>query len=319
MSSNCDTPKKIYPRKDISVCRLCGKEEKTCHLIRIFSKNGEEKKLQELIATFCSIQVYSHDYMSKTICRACQKFIFKIQDFRKNCQENQATLKQNFSFKRTILSPSNSEVIPSISSINTSNPKKKLKFTGTKIENEENQVVININQNKIEKTRYVSFVTKNPVKPKVNVTLDISNKNSSMLNMDTTLLQKKVEFQILESLNSSCESLCKRKDKKSVLLDTSYNGLTDEFIDKLWKEIKDNHPFLIEVFNSVACKNNKTDIVLNENKTKYCLIYAILMNCRWHELSLFQRIVTILLIEGGCSKEVTFKLFQSVSNYIRYI
>jgi hypothetical protein len=75
-------------------------------------------------------------------------------------------------------------------------------------------------------------------------------------------------------------------------------------IDKVWLEMKTTQPFLIDLMNATTGNNVHIDKTSQEAKLKYCFIYSILMNMRWHELSLFQRINTVLLIEGGCGKQV---------------
>ena len=39
-------------------------------------------------------------------------------------------------------------------------------------------------------------------------------------------------------------------------------------------------------------------------RIKFCFVYSILMNIKWHKLSLMQRINTVSMIKGGGSKKV---------------
>ncbi|XP_066930300.1 uncharacterized protein [Clytia hemisphaerica] len=48
--------------------------------------------------------------------------------------------------------------------------------------------------------------------------------------------------------------------------------------------------------------------ITEDLKPKFALIYSILLSSRWHELSYFKRITTVLLIEGGCSKKLQQRL-----------
>jgi hypothetical protein len=80
--------------------------------------------------------------------------------------------------------------------------------------------------------------------------------------------------------------------------------MKDFSIDLLWKEMITHHPFLIDMLNAMTGKEIDIKNTTDELKVKYCFIYSIIMNIRWHELSLFQRINTVLLIEGGCGKQV---------------
>ena len=56
-----------------------------------------------------------------------------------------------------------------------------------------------------------------------------------------------------------------------------------------------HHPFLIDMLNAMTGKEIDIKNTTDELKVKYCFIYSIIMNIRWHELSLFQRVNTVLL------------------------
>ena len=67
----------------------------------------------------------------------------------------------------------------------------------------------------------------------------------------------------------------------------------------------EKNQYFIDVLNTVSGVTATTDSnISHDYKAKYSFVYSILMNIRWHELSLLQRLNTILLIEGGCSKQV---------------
>ena len=78
--------------------------------------------------------------------------------------------------------------------------------------------------------------------------------------------------------------------------------MTEFVFDEIWREIEECHPFLIDIMQAFTGKYHKE--VSDDLKTKYSFIYGILMHIRWHEISLMQRINTVLLIEGGCGKKV---------------
>lgn len=67
----------------------------------------------------------------------------------------------------------------------------------------------------------------------------------------------------------------------------------------MWNEIERNIPFVIHIMNAVSGKDTNTDL-----RVKYSFLYSILMNERWHELSVLKRVNTVLVIEGGCTKQV---------------
>jgi hypothetical protein len=89
------------------------------------------------------------------------------------------------------------------------------------------------------------------------------------------------------------------------LFGKDYESLQDFDFKKIWNEFKTNLPFLVELMNAVS--NNDSDIegTGHELMVKYSFLYSILMNERWHELSLVKRMITVLTIEGGCSKQVS--------------
>ena len=120
-------------------------------------------------------------------------------------------------------------------------------------------------------------------------------------------------------MEESCKKLCTRKGKVSVLLDGDYKGIAEFKLDRLWQEIVENHPFLIDLLNTVVGSSIDIMETSEDLKLKYCFLYSILMNCRWHELSLMQRINTFLVIEGGCSKQVyihnNIRQFSTLGQY----
>jgi hypothetical protein len=69
----------------------------------------------------------------------------------------------------------------------------------------------------------------------------------------------------------------------------------------LCNEMATNILFLVDIFNAVSGKNGLVEIA---TRVKYGFVYSVLMNERWHELSLVKRVNTVLVIEGGCTKQV---------------
>ena len=106
-----------------------------------------------------------------------------------------------------------------------------------------------------------------------------------------------------KAIDESCKKLC-WKANGTLLYDTDYNNMAEFDFKLLYDEIKTNLPFLIDILNTVSGQHCSIDDTPLHLKVKYGFIYAILMNTRWHALSLLQRINTVLMIEGGCSKKV---------------
>ena len=109
---------------------------------------------------------------------------------------------------------------------------------------------------------------------------------------------------ITDDVSSSCKNLCKRSNG-SVLFGTKYQCLLEFDFDLLWNEMTTNIPFLVDIFKAVSGKNGITE---SATRVKYGFVYSVLMNERWHELSLMKRVNIVLVIEGGCTKQVFIPL-----------
>jgi hypothetical protein len=109
---------------------------------------------------------------------------------------------------------------------------------------------------------------------------------------------------IAVDIQNTYRSLCHRNNGS--VLHTSredpYGVMKFFSFATLWKEIETNIPFVIDVFNAVT--GVEPEKAKQDLQPKYGFLYSVLMNTRWHELSLVQRLNTLCLIEGGCSKQV---------------
>lgn len=106
---------------------------------------------------------------------------------------------------------------------------------------------------------------------------------------------------MLQLIAKNCRKLCTKKDLKSTLHNHTFDGMLSFSYSNIYDELKEKLPMLIKIFDAITGKNVEE---VESLKIKYSFVYAILMNCRWHELSVLQRFHTILAIEGGCSKKV---------------
>ena len=264
--------------------------------------------------------------------------------FRESCQQVQIVLRQKVSIKRLHLSPStkeNNQKNEITSQKSNKKSKKQLSFPNTTILKEVSAITIDIAQKvAAEPKRCISvqhILPQTPAAPVLQNTEDlkyISVYNKCYDNYITTPLsdneqqtferaagtkqplavaamvvnsqttQMACKRIILADMEDSCKNLCKRKGRGAVLLDGEYKGISEFDLGKLWQEIVKNHPFLIDIFNTVAGTTTDIGETSEDLKLKYCFLYSVLMNCRWHELSLIQRLNTFLIIEGGCSKQV---------------
>jgi hypothetical protein len=69
-------------------------------------------------------------------------------------------------------------------------------------------------------------------------------------------------------------------------------------------ELKDNFPMLVEFMSAIAGEERKMEDIGESLRVKYSFLYSILMSERWHELNLVKRVNTVLIVEGGCTKQV---------------
>ena len=117
---------------------------------------------------------------------------------------------------------------------------------------------------------------------------------------------KEIKRKVTDNIKASCKNLCHRNDG-SVLhagRQKQYEMMINFSFIKLWEEMENKIPYFIEVLNAVTGVG--ADEAKEKFQAKYGFLYAVLMNVRWQELSLVQRLNTLCLIEGGCSKQVQF-------------
>ena len=106
-----------------------------------------------------------------------------------------------------------------------------------------------------------------------------------------------------EELKTSCAKLCKCL-QGFLLYGNDYKSIENFYFNKVWIELKTNHPFLIEIMNAVSGKENSVIEKKLELQVKYSFLHTILMSERWHELNPVKRVNTVLIIDGGCTKQV---------------
>ncbi|XP_057300410.1 uncharacterized protein LOC130631809 [Hydractinia symbiolongicarpus] len=125
-----------------------------------------------------------------------------------------------------------------------------------------------------------------------------------MIRTDCKSVYVAIKKILSDDLAISCEQLCKRKNTSSVLYNNTCAGITKFKFSKLWEEMVQHHCFLTDIFNAIS--GNLIDFTETKEslKIKHSFVYSVLMNSRWHELSLLQRINT----DGGCSKQLQCRL-----------
>lgn len=106
-----------------------------------------------------------------------------------------------------------------------------------------------------------------------------------------------MKSKLLQQLDTDCTALCTKRNA-SLLRQKDYNDMVNLDWNKILNEMSCRCPILYDVLTTVVKK-------LENAVPRICLCYGILMQQRNHEMSLIQRINTILLTEGNASKQVS--------------
>lgn len=112
-----------------------------------------------------------------------------------------------------------------------------------------------------------------------------------------------IKLQLLQQINNQCQALCVRtRGEPSILKDSSVEALEDVNWYGVMIEMKDRAPDVLDFIATVATPRLKKKV--EEQVPPVCMIYAMMMNQRWQELSLIQKIATIILGIGHSNKKV---------------
>ena len=314
------TPTKAYAKGDIK-CRLC--LDKCDRFIRLFGKAGRSKDYVSKIVNIFNIKIVEGDDFSDVLCQKCTRFIDKVDVFKNQCLQNQIKLREHsYSVKRVmVLSPSRDET--ATASVCRPNPKKRILPL--------QEISINSNTILTDQTEMFSSpvgvegvipfssptTTFQPILPRQEFNIlssteekqlnaSISSKIPSII-ADCIFLKQpsilsQVKNNILDATSKACKDLCKKKGG-SLLYNNDFDGMSNLDLDKIFNEITSTNSFFVDVLCAVSGVSNNSNLP-KELVVKFCFIYSILMNYRWTSLSLFQRVNTMLMIEGGGSKKV---------------
>ena len=138
--------------------------------------------------------------------------------------------------------------------------------------------------------------------------------------MEIPQLKKCVTVLFLEDVNEKCKKLCaitKYKEKPSVLRISreQQRNLADfKWIDVL-REMKERAPEILNILMTIAAPSIKND---NSQVAPICNAFGILMHTRNRELSLVQKLNSVVLGAGNATKKVwiNYNLFSYI--FIRY-
>ncbi len=88
--------------------------------------------------------------------------------------------------------------------------------------------------------------------------------------------------------------------------------MVDSLINFDWDRVNDelrSCPELFDVLNAVGSPGNLKHTKNQQLEKRMAVVYSLLMQARCKDLSLFQRLRTVVLTEGGASKKVNNKMF----------
>ena len=117
-----------------------------------------------------------------------------------------------------------------------------------------------------------------------------------------------IKLQLLQEINDQRQALCVRtRGEPSFLKDSSVEGLKGVTWCSVMHEMKESAPDVMDFIATVATPRLKKNV--DEQVPPVCMIYAMMMNKRWQELSLIQTIATIILGIGHSNKKVIIIYF----------
>ena len=114
---------------------------------------------------------------------------------------------------------------------------------------------------------------------------------------------------MLQQIDNQCQALCVRSHgEPSVLQDSSVGALEGVKWNNIMLEMKDRAPDKLDFIATVATPRLKKNV--DEKVPPVCMIYAMMMNHRGQELSLIQKIATMILRIGHSKKKNVLNLWK---------
>ena len=122
------------------------------------------------------------------------------------------------------------------------------------------------------------------------------------------MLRSAVKDLFLQEIDSQSKRLCVRSRTTSVLLMSRKDN--KELKNFSWLKIlsvmKENAPDVLDFISTIAAPTVKQD---GQQIPPICMTYALMMHTRWRELSLCQKIVSVILGVGHVTKKVYHVIF----------
>ena len=304
------TPKEVHLRNFI--CRLCCEAFESRHLTRVFGraskKEGSKGDLSSKIRNVCEIDITESDSVSTLICSKCHGFVSKASDFRQRCMQMQIQLEQQCSVKRCVeLSPSckppskrsTSElrrfVESSSKQLNFGEaPAQAIQREPMKEANPSFLPLASVLQDETPSLPDASKLIDGDTEEFIRVTNTQPAVIADVIKQRSPSVIAALKLTIKDEIAAACQTLCRRSDGSVLYRNrNSFKTLKEFDFDRVWTEMKSSVPFFIEIMNAVSGKNLGMENTELDVSVKFCFlysVYSVLMNERWHELSLLKRV-----------------------------
>ena len=126
--------------------------------------------------------------------------------------------------------------------------------------------------------------------------------------MGIKTVREAVKEQFLRDIDRQCQNLClEKKGTPSVLnvrQDSCVEALNNFSWGKVMVEMRDRSPDVLDVLATISKQPSVSHV------PAVCFSYAVLMYQRNFKLGMLQKLLTILLGSGGCSRRVRTLLFM---------
>ena len=130
--------------------------------------------------------------------------------------------------------------------------------------------------------------------------------------MGIKTVREAVKEQFLRDINRQCQNLClEKKGAPSVLnvrQESCVEALNNFSWEKVMVEMRDRSPDVLDVLATISKQPSVSHV------PAVCFSYAVLMYQRNFKLGMLQKLLTILLGSGGCSRRVRTLLFKFLTN-----
>ncbi|CAC5407263.1 unnamed protein product [Mytilus coruscus] len=163
------------------------------------------------------------------------------------------------------------------------------------------------------------------IEPTVQVNKTVIDHSYMINNTWIPSINSSFKAELIKELKLACADLTTKKiEKSSVLLQKKgikHMVQREDVINEIFQEVKERFPFLLlEILSSVAHKNDNVPIKYGHISAAY----VILMSAREAELSLFQRLTSIICIrehmeDMGFARLNKFGLTMSTSTKLRLL